>query len=748
MYKKRYILKLFGIVQGVGFRPFVYKLAKEKDIKGWVKNDGGAVIIDFEGDKKNIKFFLLTILNKPPKLSRIEKYSLKALKNKGYKDFQIIKSSFKNNILFLSPDISICDKCREEIFDKDSNYYRYPFTNCTDCGPRYTIIKSLPYDRKNTTMEYFKMCSFCKGEYENPLSRRFHAQPNCCKECGPRIELIDKFNKKIEATDIIKHTIDLIKSGKIIAIKGIGGFHLVCDPKNEKVIKLLRKRKKRPDKPFAIMAKNIKKVKDICNVTRKEELVLLSEKKPIVLLKKKDKKLISEDVSKNKYLGVMLPYTPLHLLLFEYIDYLVMTSGNLNGHPMEYKNEDAIKNLKNIVDFYLIHNREINMSVDDSVVKVFNNKEMVTRQGRGYSPKIIKFNESKEILALGALEKSSISFCKNNYAYISQYLGDIKNLDTYLEYEKTVNDFLNIFKGNPEIIAYDLHSNYSLTKLSKKYTAKKIPIQHHHAHMASCMGEHNLYKKCIGVIYDGTGLGLDKNIWGGEFFIGDRLEFKRVGHLENVLIQGGEKAIKEPWRIALSYIHSVGYKNIDVIDRKIEEKKLVLNALENNINCFNTSSMGRLFDCVSAILGLRYEITYNGQGAIELENIIDEDIKETYNYLISYDKGIILIDYKQIILQVLKDKKSGVNLGEISTKFHNTIIKFTIDTVIKISKDNNLDNVIISGGVFQNNYLLKNIYEKLSKEGFNVFYNEKIPINDNGISFGQLVIANRIVNGG
>ncbi|MFL0166242.1 carbamoyltransferase HypF [Candidatus Clostridium helianthi] len=762
----RYIVKIYGIVQGVGFRPFVYEKARDFKIRGSVQNIGGAVVIDCLGERENIKRFMFNIIKRPPSIAKIErvectlikkdlstiscldenKFIIKENNNKKF----VIKDSAeqKNGMRFVSPDIAVCDECLEDIRSKGNLRYKYAFTNCTQCGPRYSIIKALPYDRQNTTMKEFYMCEECKDEYENPLSRRFHAQPNCCENCGPKLFLTNNHGEQIKCEDPIKETISLIEEGKILAIKGIGGFHLVCDGRNEQAINLLRSRKQRKDKPLALMAKDIGIVKEICYISDKEEEVISSNKRPIVILKKKYPFVLPEAIApKQNSLGVMLPYTPLNYLLFnEKLDLLVMTSGNISSMPMEYKNEEALKHLNTVADYFLMNDREIYVQVDDSVVKVIGEVEKVIRGSRGYRPYSLKAGVKNEIIAVGGQQKSTICVSKNGYAYLSQYLGDLGEFNCYKNFKYALKHFCNLFDINSDVLAYDMHPAYSSTKYAKEKKMRKIEVQHHHAHMVSCMAEHSIYDSVIGIIFDGTGFGLDGAVWGGEFLVGNRRVFKRAGQLKYVNLQGGEQAIKEPWRCASSYLYALGYDPEKIIQGVDNEKiKVVKQALNSKINCFVSSSVGRLFDTVAALCGIRNSIFYDGQAAIELENIIDYKIKESYLCDIKEENGIFNIQYKSIIEGILGDIEKKELISKISSKFHNSLIKASCDLVCKLREKKHIDKVVLSGGVFENHYLLKGIYVNLIKQGFKVFYNEQIPTNDEGISFGQLHVANAII---
>lgn len=745
--KKRYHLKVMGIVQGVGYRPYVYNTAAKFNIKGWVSNQGSALVVDFEGEGNNIKEFLKKIIKEPPELANIEKVEVTSKKLTGHKGFNIVKSSSgKNETKFVARDVATCPECLSDILDPLNSRYGYAFTNCTSCGPRYSIIKGLPYDRVNTTMESFKMCPSCRKEYSDPVNRRFHAQPNCCPKCGPYLKLLDLKGKDLSSENPIKETINLIKDGKIVAIKGLGGFHLACKVENENAIQVLRKRKNRPHKPFAIMVKDIETAHKLAYISREEERILSSNRAPIVILDKKKYCILPDILSPNtRKIGIMLPYTPLHHLLFQGdISILVMTSGNFSGGPIQYENKKAINSLGNICDYFLIHNRDINISMEDSVVKVIGGNEVVIRRARGYTPYSINMNINDEMIALGAEEKSSFAFSKRGYGHMSQYLGDLKNFDAYNTYKNTIENLKNLIEVKPKTMAYDLNWRLPLPNVSEN-KLEKIPVQHHHAHMVSCMVEHDLCETVIAIIFDGTGLGTDRTIWGGEFLLGDRQQFTRVGHLKKITIQGGDYAIRQPWRIALSYLYSINQdinKRLKGIDR--DQINTVKQALEKGINCYETSSMGRLFDCVAALLNIRNFITYDGQGAIELENIIDKSVDKHYDFNINKEDDMFQIEYRSIIFGILEDIDMGIASSIISTKFHNTIVKVTVDLTHRISEIYGIRKVVLSGGVFQNNYLLLNLLEKLKERKLEVYYNQQIPTNDNGISVGQLAIVDAL----
>nr|WP_165000366.1 carbamoyltransferase HypF [Anaerophilus nitritogenes] len=743
---RKYII-VKGIVQGVGFRPFVYKIATYNNLKGWVKNSSEGVYIDVEGKIGGINNFIDHLKHKSPNLSKIDEVYIQDKEIINYRSFEIRHSDEEEDtITFISPDIGICDDCLNDIKDMKNRRYRYPFTNCTNCGPRFSIIKKLPYDRAVTTMDKFQMCYECHREYMNPLDRRFHAQPNACEKCGPKVELVDKFGYRISCNDPITRTIQFIKKGMIVGVKGLGGFHLTCDAKNQNVIQTLRDRKCRPTKPLAVMMKDVNTVKKYCKLNEKEEKILSSNKRPILLLNKKEENLPYNIAPNMKQLGVILPFTPLHYLLFEEgIEVLIMTSANVSKIPMVYKNEEALKKLNHIVDYLLIHNRDIYIPVDDSVSKVVLNEERVIRSARGYAPICMNMANIKDTLACGSHLKNTFAVSKNQNIFISQYIGDMENVETYNRFKNSVSHFEKIYNITPQIIAYDMHKNYWSLKYVQKKNINKIPVQHHHAHIVSCMMENKIKDKIIGIAYDGVGYGTDGKIWGSEFLICDDKDFERVGHINEVSMPGGDAATKEPWKMAISYIYQTYKKDIyENIPFTVKYKniKSILSIIKNNINSPKCSSMGRFFDAISAITGYIGKVTFEGEAAIRLENIADEEEKSQYNYNIEYIHQKYVINTDHIIKGIIKDMKEGMNASIISKKFHNTVIDFSVKMCSIIAPKYNIYKVALSGGVFQNEIILKGICEKLVLQGFEVYTHKFIPCNDSGICMGQLVIAN------
>ncbi len=749
-----------GVVQGVGFRPFIYRLAHQHNLRGWVRNTSGSVEIEAEGDARSIEDFLKELEEKAPAMARIGKVETDFQPLKGYTGFDIHRSlSQEGAYQLVSPDIATCEDCRKDIFSSADRHFHYPFTNCTNCGPRFTIIEDIPYDRSMTTMRKFKMCPDCQKEYDNPLDRRFHAQPNACPACGPELELVDGKGNRVECKDVIKEAASLLKTGKILAIRGLGGFQLACDATDEEVVNLLRTRKKRPSKPLAVMMTTIEEIVKRCHVTSGESRLLQSPECPMVLLKRKSSlsDIAPPVAPKLKYLGVMLPYTPLHhLLLNETGIPLVMTSGNLSEEPIAKDNDEALIRLSGIADYFILHNRDIYSRYDDSVFMVEEEKPQVLRRARGYAPyPILLPFESRQILACGAELKNTFCLTRGEHAFVSQHIGDMENEETLEHFENTIELYKKLFRIEPEIIACDMHPDYLSTGYSLEATAEQgiilFPVQHHHAHIVSCLTENRAEGPVIGVSFDGTGYGTDGTIWGGEFLIADRRGFERVGHLEYVPLLGGEAAIKKPYRMALSYLYTLLGEDFPLDglppgSRSPSELDLMKQQLRQEINCPPTSSAGRFFDAVSALLGIRNEVDYEAQAAIELEMLAPDNIKsaslESYPFSIDENNGMRIIRLGEVLTAIIGDIKGNVAIPEISLRFHNTIAQIITRTCKMIAGDSGIRQVALSGGVFQNRLLSRLAAAALRNEDFEVLTHQLVPCNDGGISLGQVVIAN------
>ncbi|MGA2516464.1 MAG: carbamoyltransferase HypF [Thermodesulfobacteriota bacterium] len=748
---KRAEIGITGIVQGIGFRPFIYSLAQKHLVRGWVLNNEKGVLIDAESEDGNLDRFIQDIPKLAPPLARIESFEVKYLEPLGYSTFEIRKSEeAQEKFVLISPDVATCDQCLSELFSPTNFRYRYPFINCTLCGPRFTIIQDIPYDRHKTTMAPFIMCPVCQKEYEDPLDRRFHAQPNACPACGPSLHLEDREGKEVPGVPIVK-TLDLLSEGRIAAIKGLGGFHLACDARNQDAVSSLRSRKFREDKPFAVMCQNIDEVKKHCEANEEEEKLLLSVERPIVILRRRGNSPVAHAVAPYQdTLGVMLPYSPLHhLLLNGPLKTLVMTSGNVSDEPISYKNEEAFGRLSKIADYFLFHNREIHMRCDDSVTRIFDGKPYILRRSRGYVPFPIKLSFPLEmILACGGELKNTFCLTRGQYAFMSHHIGDLENLETLTSFEEGIQHFKKLFYIEPKAVAYDLHPDYLSTQYALSIPdIPKIGVQHHHAHIVSAMAENGVEGDVIGVALDGTGFGVDGTVWGGEFIKVNLRDFGRLAHLKKVPMPGGSMAIKEPWRMAMVYLFDAfgdqaTKLKIDLMKRIDSQKWDILKrAIKQKVNSPLTSSMGRLFDAISSLLSIRDEVHYEGQAAIELEMIADHGAKEEYPFQNHGDEMPMVIDPAEMIRGIVRDLIDGVPSSRISGKFHQTISRMIIETCQTIRSKEALNRVVLSGGVFQNIFLLSLVTEGLKRSGFDVYTHHLVPPNDGGISLGQAVIA-------
>ncbi|MDI6784278.1 MAG: carbamoyltransferase HypF [bacterium] len=778
---KRSRIILQGVVQGVGYRPFIHRLAIKFGLTGWVMNTTQGLVIEAEGSPVQLDQFLHQATTTHPPLAHLERFSIIDIPPVGETGFVVHPSERAlEKAVHIPADICVCDNCVSEMLDSNNRRYRYPFINCVNCGARFTIIRDIPYDRKQTTMQKFKMCPTCDAEYHTISHRRYHTQPNCCPVCGPQFELLDGKGKKIASPDPISDAVQRLQQGEIIAIKGIGGFHLVCDAGNASVVRRLRERKQRVAKPFAIMSGTIEAIRRYCEVSTEEEKLLLIPQRPIVLLRKKtDIKVISEAVApNNKYLGVILPYAPLHHLLFQSLPRfigetqftaLVMTSGNISEEPIVINNAVAKQTFLKMADSYLIHNRDIYNRCDDSIAMVVNKKPVRLRRARGYAPLPMKLPQSPrlrqdfvgqvpEILGCGGELKNTFCLTKGKFAFVSQYIGDLKTAETYSFYQETITRFEKLFRIQPEIIAFDLHPNY----LSTQYALEKImagdkriqgiQIQHHHAHIASCLAENGVAEKGIGIAFDGTGYGTDGNIWGCEFLIADEQSFDRVGHLDYVPLPGGDIAAEENWRMAVSYLYAIYREEMTKLPlalfKAIDEDKIriILRMIEKKINAPLTSSAGRLFDAVSALLGICLQSSYEAQAAIELEMTVDESVTGQYGYTILENEGELIIDCRPTIEEIVAEITKKINKASIAAKFHNTVVAFSLDLCQRIRKETGLNSVALSGGTFQNRIILSRLTSKLKESGFKVYTHHQVPPNDAGISFGQVIVANAQIN--
>ncbi|SHE28745.1 hydrogenase maturation protein HypF [Thermoanaerobacter uzonensis DSM 18761] len=738
-------INIYGIVQGVGFRPFVFNIAQKYNLKGMVYNNSSGVYIEVEGEKENVECFIKEIKENPPSLAVIDEIKIKESEVKNYREFKIRESKEDDGFVPVSPDMGVCDDCLKEMNDPNDRRYRYPFINCTNCGPRFSIIEDIPYDRPKTSMKVFPMCEKCEQEYNNPNDRRFHAQPIACFDCGPKLEFVGDNCQE----DEIKCVVDSLKRGKIVAIKGIGGFHLAVNALDDEAVSTLRSRKKRYGKPFAVMMKDIKQVEEYCIVSEEEKKLLLSQRKPIVLLKKKGEKLARGVADGLNTLGVMLPYAPIHYLLMEEIDFpIVMTSGNVSEEPLCKDNEEALEKLKDIADAFLLNNRDIVNRIDDSVTSFNGGAERIIRRARGYAPQpiLLKKDVKANVLAVGGFYKNTFCMTRGQYAFISHHIGDLDNGKTFEYYKEQIERYKGLFRVTPQVIAHDMHKGYLSTQYALSCDLPRVEVQHHHAHIASCMAEYNITDKVIGIAYDGTGYGTDGNIWGAEFLICDLKDFLRVGHLKYKPLPGGELAIRKIYRVALGFISEDINFYKDFVERfDSKEVDLILKQIEKKINTPYVSSMGRFFDAAASLLGVKDQVLFEGQGAMELESLIIEN-DDFYDFDVYRDEEYI-INPEIILHQLYEDYKNGIDKRIIATKFHNSIVEFTHYLALELRKEFGINKVVLSGGSFQNRYLLKKLLAKLTASGFEVYSNSKVPCNDGGISLGQAVIANRKLEG-
>lgn len=762
--QKRIFIRIFGAVQGVGFRPFVYNLAKENNLFGWVKNSNQGISIEAEGEYVDLQNFLLLLEQKRPSHSSIQSLEASFLDPIGYKEFEIKESSEAGDVsAFVMPDIATCPNCLREVFNPLDRRYRYPFINCTNCGPRFSITRKLPYDRERTSMKSFDMCPECRSEYEDPKNRRFHAEPNACPKCGPQVELIDREGNFIANKDeAVQRAVQLIQKGKIIAIKGLGGFHLVTNACLDEAVINLRERKERDEKPFAVMMPTVSMTKFYCEMSLLEERLLLSSVAPIVLLNLKKNitapfQLSSEIAPRNPYLGVMLPHTPLHHLLARQIGFpIIATSGNISEEPIITDNSEAFSKLGKVADFFLMHDRPILTHVDDSLARIIKEREFIIRRSRGYAPLPIHLEKNvPEMIAFGAHIKNTVAVSKNKEVFISQHIGDLGSFETFKTFKEVILKFKELYNLAPTEKVCDIHPDYKSTQFAKEEGGSLKYVQHHLSHVFSCMAENQVKPPFLGVAWDGTGLGFDGAIWGGEFFNIKEKEFRRVAAFDYFKLPGSEKAVKEPRRSGLGLLYKAfGESVFDMEDLDLlgsfsgEELKVLKEMLKKDLKSPLTSSVGRIFDGVSAILGICQISNFEGQGAMELEySISDSKTDETYPFNIknNTDKKEMdtdfIIDWVPAVRTIVEDVKSKIKVCEIARKFHNTLSKIIVD--IALLRDEK--KVLLTGGCFQNKYLLEKTIEMLEEKKVKVYWHQRVPTNDGGISLGQIVGASLCV---
>jgi hydrogenase maturation protein HypF len=767
--QERREISVRGIVQGVGFRPFIYALARRHGLAGLVRNDAEGVHIEAEGPPEDLELFLRDVREKAPPLAEVEAVSWRPLAVLDERDFRIEESreGVRRRAL-ISPDVATCSGCLSELFDPTDRRYRYPFTNCTNCGPRFTITRSVPYDRAMTTMAHFEMCPECLDEYDDPSNRRYHAQPNACPVCGPRMILLDRFGHELHGKpdDPVLRTARMLRGRAVVAIKGLGGYHLACDPFDEGAVRTLRGRKVRQDKPFALMARDFEQVRELCRVGPEEEKLLTSPARPIVLLERLPGCTVAEEVApRQKTLGVMLAYTPLHhLLLHDAGIPLIMTSGNNSDEPIAYRDEEAFEQLGEIADYFLVHDRPIHMRCDDSVVRVVGAQTYQIRRSRGYAPAPLKVAESisRHTLACGGELKNTFCVAKERHVFLSHHIGDLENYETLRSFREGVEHYCRLFDVQPELVAYDLHPEYLSTKYARELEEAGLPamgVQHHHAHIASCLADNEVpaREQVIGVALDGTGYGTDGAVWGGEFLDGSiERGFTRRAHLEYVPMPGGTAAIREPWRMAIAQLISL-YGEEEVLKlplgavRRSGERnvRLIGRLVERKLNTPPTSSAGRLFDAVAALAGVpgSQRTTYEGQAAVELELAANGPAGRGYPFRLRAEGERWVVETRETVTGVVEDLLAGREIGEISSRFHRTVAEMVVAGCEEIRDKGGASAVALSGGTFQNLLLMEQVVELLAGKGFTVYRHRRVPTNDGGLSLGQAMLADMALTG-
>ena len=748
-------IQIEGVVQGVGFRPWVYRLAQEYRLTGWVTNSIRGVEIEVEGPETSRHAFL-TALRKPPPLARIDRQTVRdaSPRNGESRDFSILPSNddIADQVTPVTPDAAICADCLRELFDPNDRRYRYPFITCTHCGPRFSIVTGVPYDRPQTTMASFPLCSECRAEYEDPTDRRFHAQPIACPVCGPHVSLFNSEGVSLQGADPIEAVVDTLEAGGIVAIKGIGGYHLACDAFNVDSCTELRKRKIREEKPFAVMARNLSVAGRIGNLSAEANRLLQSPQSPIVIVPRRcDSSALSVIAPNNRTIGLLLPYSPIHHLLFHGARYdaLVMTSGNCSDEPICFEDDDALVRLRGIADCFLVHNRPIHVRVDDSVSRMTKCGPVPVRRSRGYAPAPIclKTSLNYPVLAVGAMLKHTFALGSGSRAYVSQHIGDLENAATWKSFVDGVERYKKLTGIDPELVAHDLHPDYLSTQYAERLGLPMIPVQHHHAHIASCLADNGCDGPAIGIAFDGTGYGDDGTLWGGEWLVVDGPRYTRAASLRHIALPGGESGIRQPWRIGAGMLDTI-YAN-DWRGRGLPIERFMENDEWEQLRRYfgdmtytpTTSAVGRLFDGVAAIAGVRGSITYEGQAAIEFEQAHDRTVDGAHPFDTTRNGDRYELDWSSTVRAVIDDLCRNRNIGAVSMRFHRGLAVAVADVTEQIARDVRIRVCALSGGVFQNALLLELLVPLLRDRGLRVLIHREVPPNDGGISLGQLVIA-------
>jgi hydrogenase maturation protein HypF len=754
--RRRVRLRIEGTVQGVGFRPYVYRLATELGIAGFVLNDELGVLVEAEGSESSIELFLERLPAEAPPLATVERVTARELVPAGEAGFDIVQSEGGGEpAALVSPDVAVCEDCLRELRDPQDRRYRYPFINCTNCGPRFTIVRAVPYDRPFTTMAAFKMCASCQAEYDDPGDRRFHAQPNACPECGPALMLLDSGGREIETPDPLGAVATALASGLIVAVKGVGGYHLACHADDEAAVAKLRGRKRREEKPFALMAPTVAAARRLVELTPAEEALLTGRERPIVIARRRRGAPAAASVAPHSAdLGVMLPYSPLHHLLVEDAGTtLVMTSGNVSDEPIAYEDGEAVRRLGAIADLFLVHNRPIHTRTDDSVVRSVGGaggRPLMLRRSRGYVPASVNLpvEARRPITAYGAELKSTFCVAKGRRAWVGHHIGDLKNWETLHSFREGVAHFEALFAVEPEVAVHDLHPDYLSTKEAlERAGVELVGVQHHHAHLAACLAEHGQVAPAVGAIFDGTGYGTDGTVWGGELLVGGLEGFKRAGHLLPVRLPGGDQAIREPWRMACAWLAEASGTDSPEPPRKLAQHidrdrwTKVADIARAGVSSPITTSMGRLFDAIAALCGVRTTVTYEGQAAVELEALADRDELRAYPLPVVPRGDGLLLDARETVRAVLGDLENDAHPGLIAACFHNAVAEATAHACAHLAEASELDTVVLSGGVFQNRLLLERTVPALQARGLRVLVPERLPPNDGSIAYGQVAVA-------
>jgi hydrogenase maturation protein HypF len=748
-------IQVSGIVQGVGFRPYVFRLATDRHLSGNIRNTPAGVTIEIQGSAHEVEDFLAQLPVEAPALAHITEVTAREIPCTGDSEFHIVSSIMGEAVrALISPDVAICGDCLRELLDPADRRYLYPFINCTNCGPRFTIVRSIPYDRSRTSMAVFPMCTECRTEYEDPRDRRFHAQANACWKCGPQLELWDAGGRKVACSDPVAEAAMRLRAGDVVAVKGLGGFHLAVDATNSSAVELLRQRKGRAEKPFAVMVPDLEAARTFCEMDEAGERALLSHCRPIVLLPRRSGTAITDAVAPfQRDIGIFLPYTPVHSLLFAAGNFpaLVMTSANLSEEPISIDNREAVTRLAGVADGFLAHNRQILLRCDDSVVKPLAGRVRQFRRSRGYVPGPVALHKGvPSILAVGAELKNTICLTRGRNAFLSQHIGDLENLESFEFFREAVEHLQTILEIHPQIIAHDLHPDYLSTKWALAQAGVRlVSVQHHHAHIASCMAENGLEGRVIGFALDGTGYGTDGTVWGGEALIARYSGFERAGHIEYLPMPGGAQAIREPWRMGISYLaHTFGqgifHLGIPFINNVARGKvEMILHMMERRVNSPLTSSCGRLFDGVAAVIGIREAVNYEAQAAMELEAaaLAAPVHAGAYPFSLVRENGCWQIGVRQLFEAIIEDVRRRTTVEVISVRFHNGLVEILARLAEHLLEESSSGRVCLSGGTFQNGYLLSNLIRRLEEKQFEVFTHTKVPAGDGGLSLGQALIA-------